>query len=314
VHGLGIPDSQIILMLAEDIPCNERNYYKGQVFNNARKNLELYGDDVEVDYRGKEVTVENFLRVLSGKHPPGKLQFGAKVDLWRIPYSDFIVGTPASKRLDTDQSSNIFIYITGHGGDEFIKLQDMEILSSMDIADAFEQMHARKRYKEILFAVDTCQANTLFSQFRSPGIMAIGSAEKGENSYSHHGDRKFLGVTVIDRFTYYTLEFLESNKEKLKQDIRSLSLKDLLLYYNPAKLRSHVGWNSTLSRPIDQVPVTDFFGSFLEVIPGTVPVKLPSNRKSTIELTDEPKGATSGHSMHQDSNILESLYVHNPVF
>jgi len=293
VHGLGIPDSQIILMLAEDIPCNERNYYKGQVFNNARKNLELYGDDVEVDYRGKEVTVENFLRVLSGKHPPG---------------------TPASKRLDTDQSSNIFIYITGHGGDEFIKLQDMEILSSMDIADAFEQMHARKRYKEILFAVDTCQANTLFSQFRSPGIMAIGSAEKGENSYSHHGDRKFLGVTVIDRFTYYTLEFLESNKEKLKQDIRSLSLKDLLLYYNPAKLRSHVGWNSTLSRPIDQVPVTDFFGSFLEVIPGTVPVKLPSNRKSTIELTDEPKGATSGRSMHQDSNILESLYVHNPVF
>jgi hypothetical protein len=66
VKRLGIPDSQIVLMLADDVSCNARNPFPAQVFNNANHRLELYGDDVEVDYRGYEVTVENFLRVLTG--------------------------------------------------------------------------------------------------------------------------------------------------------------------------------------------------------------------------------------------------------
>ena len=31
---------------------------------------------------------------------------------------------------------------------------------------------------------------------------------KGESSYSHHIDRN-VGLSVIDRFTYFTLEFME---------------------------------------------------------------------------------------------------------
>lgn len=31
---------------------------------------------------------------------------------------------------------------------------------------------------------DTCQANTLYSKFYSPGILATASSGKGENSYS----------------------------------------------------------------------------------------------------------------------------------
>lgn len=32
--------------------------------------------------------------------------------------------------------------------------------------------------------IDTCQANTMYSKFYSPGIIATGSSSKGENSYS----------------------------------------------------------------------------------------------------------------------------------
>ena len=56
----------------------------------------------QVDYRGYEVTVENFIRVLTG----------------RLPHS-----TPGSKRLLSDDRSNILIYMTGHGGDGFLKFQ-----------------------------------------------------------------------------------------------------------------------------------------------------------------------------------------------
>lgn len=32
--------------------------------------------------------------------------------------------------------------------------------------------------------IDTCQANTMYSQLYSPNIFAVGSAGLGENSYS----------------------------------------------------------------------------------------------------------------------------------
>lgn len=52
---------------------------------------------------------------------------------------------PRSKRLLTDERSNIFVYMTGHGGNEFLKFQDNEEISAFDIADAFEQMYQKKR-------------------------------------------------------------------------------------------------------------------------------------------------------------------------
>ena len=66
VKRLGIPDSNIILMLADDAACNPRNKFPGCVYANPGRNLDLYGDNIEVDYRGNEVTVENLLRVLTG--------------------------------------------------------------------------------------------------------------------------------------------------------------------------------------------------------------------------------------------------------
>jgi len=53
-------------MLADDTACNSRNKFPGSVYANAGRRLDLYGDNIEVDYRGYEVTVENFIRVLTG--------------------------------------------------------------------------------------------------------------------------------------------------------------------------------------------------------------------------------------------------------
>eukprot|EP00897_Mesotaenium_endlicherianum_P009218 jgi/Mesen1/8324/ME000457S07524 len=165
VRRLGIPDDHIILMLGDDVACNARNAHPGQVFYGEDHRLDTYGDNVEVagtltdmpaacgggcqvDYRGAEVTVESFLRLLAGRHD---------------------AAVPRSKQLLTDAGSNLLIYLTGHGGDGFLKFQ-----------------------------------------IYSPGVVAIGSSLKGENSYSHVVDPD-VGVSLMDRFTYYTLRFfLES--------------------------------------------------------------------------------------------------------
>jgi phosphatidylinositol glycan class K len=54
-------------MLADDVSCNARNKFPGTVYSNSRRSLDLYGENIEVDYRGYEVTVENFLRLLTGE-------------------------------------------------------------------------------------------------------------------------------------------------------------------------------------------------------------------------------------------------------
>jgi phosphatidylinositol glycan class K len=54
-------------MLADDAACNARNKFPGTVYADSMRHLDLYGENIEVDYRGYEVTVENFIRVLTGK-------------------------------------------------------------------------------------------------------------------------------------------------------------------------------------------------------------------------------------------------------
>lgn len=71
-----------------------------------------------------QVTVENFVRLLTGRLPPD---------------------TPRSKQLLTDEGSNILIYLTGHGGDGFLKFQDSEEVTSQELADALEQMWQKRR-------------------------------------------------------------------------------------------------------------------------------------------------------------------------
>jgi glycosylphosphatidylinositol transamidase (GPIT) subunit GPI8 len=55
------------MMLADDAACNARNAFPAAVYASAGRKLDLYGEGIEVDYRGYEVTVESFLRLLTGK-------------------------------------------------------------------------------------------------------------------------------------------------------------------------------------------------------------------------------------------------------
>ncbi|KAL1303395.1 hypothetical protein AAFC00_006788 [Neodothiora populina] len=247
VKRLGIPDSQIILMLPDDMACNPRNSFPGSVFNDKSRGLDLYDDKeeegmggIEVDYRGYEVTVENFIRLLT--------------DRWPADY-------PRSKRLMTDDRSNILIYMTGHGGNEFLKFQDAEEISSFDLADAFEQMWEKKRYNELLFMIDTCQANTMYGAFYTPNIIATGSSALHQSSYSHHADQD-VGVAVIDRWTYYNLEFLE---EQITSTSSNVTLGQLFDSYDPVKVHSDAGIRYDLFEGGEQEArnrkVVDFFGN-----------------------------------------------------
>lgn len=270
-------------MLADDMACNSRNKYPAQVFNNENHRLNLYGDNVEVDYRGYEVTAENFLRVLTGRHE---------------------TSVPRSKRLLSDEGSHILLYMTGHGGDEFLKFQDSEELQSHDLADAVKQMKEKRRFKELLIMVDTCQAATLFNQLHSPGALAIGSSKKGENSYSHHLDSD-VGVSVVDRFTFYTLAYFE----RLNM-YDNASLSSLFSSYNPSLLMSNAYYRTDLyQRRLEEVPVTNFFGSVMETIYTDSPYQSPrrkDSRKGDIRMSPDQSIEDGKGKMLQETDLVDN--------
>ncbi|KAL1983328.1 hypothetical protein VTN96DRAFT_10469 [Rasamsonia emersonii] len=244
VKRLGIPDSQIILMLPDDMACNPRNAFPGTVYSNADRAVDLYGENIEVDYRGYEVTVENFIRLLTDRLDED---------------------VPRSKRLGSDAGSNVLVYMTGHGGDRFLKFQDSEEIGAWDLADAFGQMWEKKRYHELLFMIDTCQANTMYTYLYSPNIIATGSSALDQSSYSHHADND-VGVAVIDRWTYYVLEFLET---QVTTPNSKLTLGDLFDSYDETKIHSQPGVRWDLFPGGEQEgrlrTVVDFFGNVQNV-------------------------------------------------
>lgn len=114
----------------------------------------------------------------------------------------------------------------------------------------------------MLFMIDTCQANTMYSKFYSPNILATGSSKLDQSSYSHHADND-VGVAVIDRYTYYNLEFLENN---VKNASSKHTMRDLFDSYDTRKIHSDPGVRIDLfHRALDQVLITDFFGNVQNV-------------------------------------------------
>lgn len=105
----------------------------------------------------------------------------------------------------------------------------------------------------------------MYSKFYSPNILATGSSEIDQSSYSHHADND-VGVAVIDRYTYYNLEFLEN---QVKDPTSKLTMGDLFDSYDEEKIHSHPGIRYDLFAGGEQEArnrkVMDFFGNVQNV-------------------------------------------------
>lgn len=113
--------------------------------------------------------------------------------------------------------------------------------------------------------IDTCQANTMYSRLYSPNIIATGSSELDQSSYSHHADND-VGVAVIDRYTYYNLEFLETQVQDLNSQ---KTVGELFDSYDYVKIHSHAGVRYDLfpggAENARSRLITDFFGNIQNV-------------------------------------------------
>lgn len=187
----GIPDDNILLFLADNVACSPRNVIPGTIYNNKSTShrTNLYGCDVRVDFSGYDVSVSSFLQTMQGRYTSA---------------------TPRTRRLLSHSKSNLLVYLTGHGGDGFLKFQDHSYLYTEELALMFSILHAQRMYSKALLVVETCHAESLCLGITAPNVGCIASSTVAEDSYAHHRDSD-IGVDVIDKFSYDVLERLNGN-------------------------------------------------------------------------------------------------------
>lgn len=245
---MGIPDNQIILMDALESAFDPRNSFHGRIYATDNNYNDLY-EGTDIDYSGSEVTAEAFMRLLTAR------------------YKD---NTPLKKKLTSNSDSNILIYLSGHGGNEFFKFQDVDEISAQDLAHAIGEMYTQNRYNALLLVIDTCQASTMANYITSPRVIVIGSSSKGENSYGYFMNEN-LGVSVIDRFTFSFLSIFENHR--MKKDMKGeneLTISQLLSRMDNRFLMSTPQvWSSSLRRPLSTIAVQEFLVTD-EITVGTI--------------------------------------------
>jgi phosphatidylinositol glycan class K len=279
LRDLGFPDDRISMFLNGDVACSSLNTEAGTVFHTRGHNLysNLYSD-----IKGDEISRDSIARLLKGKHRPF---------------------TPRARRLMLSEESRLFVFLTGHSGIGFAKIQDLEEYSAADISATLHEMSELGRYHQMLWVADTCRAASIHNSFYSPNIMALGSSAERQSSYSRHGDNQ-LGVSIVDRFSYHAESFLNSTLRNRKN--LSLTVNDFASLFDYNLLMSDVSLRTDFTDP-HSYRLTDFLASpatveQVRVVIRTFKVTAGSWDSSITEILNRPGGSDEFEVVRNETN------------
>jgi len=178
VKGQGIPAKNIIVMAYDDIASDPLNPFPGKLFNkpshSGDKGVDVYAG-CQIDYKGKDVTPENFLKVLTG--------------------------TASGKKLTSTSKDNVFVYFADHGAPGLLAFPTGQgDLHKADLQSAFDTMHSKKMYNKLVFYLEACESGSMFQGMTTPGVYALSAASPSESSWAYYcgaeDDPKYGGAYV----------------------------------------------------------------------------------------------------------------------
>lgn len=246
--------ADVITLLAEPCGCSAQNMFRGSIYLRAGK----YGPDLldgaRLDATYEQVTPSTIKNTLTGRN--GLLPSGP--------------------------GSNVVLYLTGHGGDGFLKFHDADELSAIELANAVSEMRHRRRFRKLLIIVDTCQAASLFTHLEDgSGVLAFASSRLGENAYASSPDAT-IGVALADRFTEYVAAHFFGNGQIPNANNQTLGAFATSLARAPTRSTFDIYDASWFSDTGDRTEwkttsLSDFFGT---------------SPAGTVRLTDWPIQST----------------------
>ena len=242
-----IPKENIIYMAYDDIADNSSNPFPGQLFN--KTNGPNVYDASAVDYKGKDVTAEKFLAVLTGD-----------------------AATAGGKVLQSTEESNVFVYYTDHGAPNLVAFPSGGYLYADKLNDAFETMKSKKMFKQLTFYMEACESGSMFPNLTSDGgIYAITASNATESSWASYcnSEAKVNGKKIHsclgDLFSTNWME--DTDKAIAAGNMDSETLEDQFNTVRTETTRSPVqkfGDFTFMSEPIGDFEGTDSVVSMIE--------------------------------------------------
>jgi len=170
----------------DDIAHNRRNPTPGIIVNKP-DGPDVY-QGVPKDYTGKDVTPENFLKILQGED---------------------MTGIGSGKTIASGADDFVFVYFADHGAPNIIAFPRGE-LHAQDLNEAIQNMAKETKYKEMVFYVEACESGSMFNRHKLPSninVYATTAANGEESSYACYWSDKrdtYLGDV-------YSIKWLEDS-------------------------------------------------------------------------------------------------------
>lgn len=196
----GIPEDKIILFAYDDIANNSRNPIEGKVFN-KKNGYDVY-EGVKIDYRGGDVTPQNFINVLLGKKEEMKDIGSGKV-------------------LESTSEDNVFIFFSDHGSTSLIAFPEGYLYAN-DLNKTLTEMHEKNTYGKMVIYIEACYSGSMFKGILPDNISiyATTAANAGQSSYAYYcGDDAVVNGTDIGSCLgdEYSIHWME-NSDDAKMD------------------------------------------------------------------------------------------------
>lgn len=201
----GYDDEHIILIEEDDIAGHPSNFDPGKVYISP-DGTDVYEGAV-IDYKLSELSLADLVDIFCGKRSD------------RLPHV-----------VSSGEQDNVLVFWSGHGMQGNLLWGDADNFSHWQAAELFDTLHRRRKYRKMLWLVETCYAGSVAKACEGiPGIMCMTASGEWETSKP---DIPYKSVWLSNRFTYSLLSELTARPE--------ISLRELYYSLFRTTIGSHV--------------------------------------------------------------------------
>lgn len=264
-RGFGKKD--ILIASYDDIANNPYNPYRGKIYNDLDHSVNVYyGSDV-INYKNN-ITEDTFFEML--------------------------------EKIDPTQEDNIFIKYIDHGNIGVLAVPNEEygFLKSDSIAKALEKMYNTKKFKNCLFAINSCNSGSVgdyvikyLNNQNIKNIAILASAMANQSSYSDLYDAWIL--------TYVSDEFTSGFIYKIKQtpDCTISELYEYMTSYSKYSKPVYFG-----NDEIKNMKISDFIGT-------TSPENVKIEQRSFPLTQEEIKSLNYENIIKSKKDLKEKIRI-----
>ncbi|CAK0830288.1 unnamed protein product, partial [Prorocentrum cordatum] len=175
----GIPASNIILMMQDDVANSKSNPFLGALYNRPGFDTANVYAGCKADYKGDVVTAQLFLDVITGNESAVN---GAKV-------------------LKSGPGDRVFLNFIDHGGPGIVAFPNGPPLHKIQLAAALKAMKDASMFRELVFYMEACESGSMFEGDVLPdgsSMYAVTAANAKESSWGYYcmPDDHVMGVDM----------------------------------------------------------------------------------------------------------------------